>query len=420
MRRSGIKWAKVIALSGAFAIASATVATYASDRLYSEDNVSISAAIDKYIASGTDVFECTPNSQIGAATPCIKVKKAGDITITEHTDELAEAKEFFAGKAVVMADGYVNIRNNASADSQIIATILPQGIVSIDEKGQEWSLVSSGDCRGYIHNDYMMFGDAAASYAVKYMEKKAFVTASALTVRESKDAESTCLATLPNGCGYDVLEQSDEWTKIKVDDSIDGFVRSEYIEVTYNMIEANPVVVPEQTPDTADEQSSGDGGDTAQPTTEASDTTQAEVTTEASTQEQTTTEASAEDDSSDSGIGQKIADFAVQYVGNPYVYGGTSLTNGADCSGFAQSVMKNFGYTIPRTADDQSLAGTAVSRENIRPGDLVFYDYGTGVVQHVAIYIGGDQIVHAKNTASGIVISSAFYNTPIAIRRIAN
>lgn len=123
-----------------------------------------------------------------------------------------------------------------------------------------------------------------------------------------------------------------------------------------------------------------------------------------------------EDTSSSSDLGQQIASYAVQFVGNPYVYGGTSLTNGADCSGFVQSVFANFGIGLSRTAASQASGGTSVSFDSLQAGDLLFYS-SSGSIDHVALYIGGGQIVHAANSASGIIISNAYYSTPVAARR---
>ena len=123
-----------------------------------------------------------------------------------------------------------------------------------------------------------------------------------------------------------------------------------------------------------------------------------------------------EDTSSSSVLGQQIASYAVQFVGNPYVYGGTSLTNGADCSGFVQSVFANFGIGLSRTAASQASGGTSVSFDSLQAGDLLFYS-SSGSIDHVALYIGGGQIVHAANSASGIIISNAYYSTPVAARR---
>lgn len=119
---------------------------------------------------------------------------------------------------------------------------------------------------------------------------------------------------------------------------------------------------------------------------------------------------------SSSDLGQQIASYAVQFVGNPYVYGGTSLTNGADCSGFVQSVFANFGIGLSRTAASQASGGTSVSLDSLQAGDLLFYS-SSGSIDHVALYIGGGQIVHAANSASGIIISNAYYSTPVAARR---
>lgn len=118
-----------------------------------------------------------------------------------------------------------------------------------------------------------------------------------------------------------------------------------------------------------------------------------------------------------SGSGQSVVDYATQFVGNPYVWGGTSLTSGADCSGFVQSVYAHFGVSLPRTSQEQMYAGTEVSYSNAQPGDLICYG------SHVAIYMGGGQIVHASNSApypaGGIKISSnAAYRTILSVRRV--
>ncbi len=112
-----------------------------------------------------------------------------------------------------------------------------------------------------------------------------------------------------------------------------------------------------------------------------------------------------------SGLGTDIANYALQFVGGPYVAGGTSLTNGCDCSGFTQSVYSNFGISIPRSSYDQSCKGTEVTIDQAQAGDIVYYG------GHVGIYIGNDQIVHASTAATGIKISSVFYRSIITIRR---
>ena len=110
---------------------------------------------------------------------------------------------------------------------------------------------------------------------------------------------------------------------------------------------------------------------------------------------------------------QAIVDFALQFEGNPYVYGGTSLTNGADCSGFVMSVFANFGYSLPRVAAAQCDASTKKDISQLEPGDLVFY--GSGYVDHVALYIGDGKIIHASGAATGIKISNYDYQQPVAV-----
>lgn len=121
------------------------------------------------------------------------------------------------------------------------------------------------------------------------------------------------------------------------------------------------------------------------------------------------------DASSSDSLRQSVVNYALQFVGNPYVYGGTSLTNGTDCSGFTQSVLANFGISISRTAASQSGGGTAVDMSNLQPGDLLFYDNGSGI-GHVSMYIGNGQVVHASNEQTGIIVSSVDYRTACAAR----
>lgn len=118
------------------------------------------------------------------------------------------------------------------------------------------------------------------------------------------------------------------------------------------------------------------------------------------------------DNASGSDLGKKVAKYACQYIGNPYVYGGTSLTNGADCSGFVYRVYKDFGYNLPRTSYEQRSAGTSVDYSQAEPGDLICYD------GHIGIYIGGGLIVHASSAKTGIKVSKANYRAILSVRRI--
>lgn len=118
-----------------------------------------------------------------------------------------------------------------------------------------------------------------------------------------------------------------------------------------------------------------------------------------------------------SGDGSVIAAYGLKFVGNPYRYGGTSLTNGTDCSGFTMSIFKKFGISLPRTSSEQSRTGKKISVSDARAGDLIFYGSG-GHVSHVALCIGGGRVVHASNRKDGIKTSNIYYRTPICARRV--
>ena len=212
-----------------------------------------------------------------------------------------------------------------------------------------------------------------------------------LYVREKADSDSEIVGKMYKGDRAVVKEAGDTWTKIE-SGNVTGYVKNEYITISYNMPTAKAVSAPAQ--DTTDTTT------TEAPTTEA-------PTTEAPTTEAPVTEAPTSD------LGQQIANFACQFVGNPYVWGGTSLTGGADCSGFIGSVYRSFGYNLPRSSSSQRSAGRKVSYSNKQPGDLICYS------GHIAIYIGNGKIVHASSRKTGIKISpKANYRKVLSVRRI--
>ena len=159
----------------------------------------------------------------------------------------------------------------------------------------------------------------------------------------------------------------------------------------------------------------GENGDASGDTENTEDNADADYDNSTDASEESAEDTSSDSDSSSysSGSGSSVVNYATQFVGNPYVWGGTSLTNGADCSGFVQSVYANFGVSLPRTSYEQQNAGTEVSYADAQPGDLICYG------GHVAIYMGNGQIVHASNSQDGIKISNdATYRTIVSVRRL--
>lgn len=431
MKRPSVKWLAVAAAGCIFAssMGTYTYTALADEFVYTDANVSITSIVDRYIEeNGGDVFtaDATPED---ATAPAAVVAEAtatdavatGEIQeIAKVTGEIAEvpseetteapateeptteapvqeASEAaaspvmdFTGKAIVTASGSVNIRQSGDVNAAKVGTIDAGGLVNIVEKGDTWSRITSGNVDGYIRNDLLAFEGDAASYASANLSKVAVVNTAALKLRSAASTDSESITLLAQGESYPIVETGDAWTKIQLD-TVTGYVKNEYITISYNMPTAKAVSAPAQ--DTTDTTT------TEAPTTEA-------PTTEAPTTEAPVTEAPTSD------LGQQIANFACQFVGNPYVWGGTSLTNGADCSGFVQSVYAHFGVSLPRTTYDMVNSGYAVSYEEALPGDLILYD------GHVGLYMGDGTIVNAMNEADGIGICSATYTDIIAVRRV--
>jgi len=220
-----------------------------------------------------------------------------------------------------------------------------------------------------------------------------------------------------SGVDHLVLDEENGFVKVSIEEG-DGWVSEDYVVVATEYVTAESIEE-EKARIAEEEKAREDAKKAAQAAEErmkakekAKEGKNAEIT-DKSTSSESTASQQATVSSSGSGLGQSVANYAVKFVGNPYVYGGTSLTNGADCSGFVMSVYKNFGVSLPHSSTSDRYVGYNVgSLANAQPGDLVCYS------GHVAIYIGNGQIVHASTEATGIKISNASYRTPVAIRRI--
>ncbi len=341
-------------------------------------------------------------------------------------------------QVVANIDSYLNIRTEPSEDGDVVGKFYNGNVGTIVDRGEEWSLVSSGNAYGYVNNDYLLFGSDAESYIENNCDQIAKVAAETLNIRADESTDSEVVDLRDQGDTLTVLGQENGWYKVAVTDDKAGYVSGDFVYVDY-VYETAVTIEEEQAAEearaaeiAAEEAAEAERQAAEQQAAEAAEqvtesqpaketTTEAPVTeapsteapkketvkeTEVVVKEETTATEVVEQETS-SGSGQAIADYAVQFVGNPYVYGGTSLTDGADCSGFVQSVYAHFGYSLSRTAASQAGDGTAVSLDNLQPGDLIFY-HGYG---HVAIYIGGGQVVHASNPQSGIKISAYNYSS---------
>lgn len=347
--------------------------------------------------------------------------KADEKDTTNETNTATESK--YANKAV--ADIYstttLNIRKKGSINAKIVGKMKKGNIATVLKKGSEWSKVRSGNVTGYVKNQYLVFGDEIENFAKQNVKKVAKVQTETLRVRKKASTDSKIVTLVSEDDKLKVKKQTDDWAKVKVDGQT-GYVSKDYAKVTYSFGKAKSMkqIQAEQEAKKRAEEAARNKPVSTTSSSHTSNTGTTSGSTTGSTQ--TTKKASVSVSSSgSSATGSRIASYAQQFVGNPYRYGGNSLTSGIDCSGFTQQIMAKFGYSISRTSSSQSGDGRAVSTSNLRAGDLVFYGDG-GSIDHVALYIGGGQVVHASNSApyprGGIKISNVNYRTPICARRI--
>ena len=388
----------------------------------------ISKAIENSATNTKAIDKGNAVKEVAEVTEAATTETTTEQVVAEQETVAVEEKEakVESNQVVANIDSYLNIRSDANEEAEVVGKFYRGNVGTIVEKGEEWSLVSSGNAYGYVNNDYLLFGDEAESYIENNCDQVAKVTAETLNVRAEESTESDVVTLSDAGDTLTILGQENEWIKVAVAEDQVGYVASDYVYVDY--VYETAVTIEEEQAAIAEAEAQ------AAAEAEAAAQEQQQTTTETTSQDttsQTTTEATTEapkkqetaestdvvvtdggsssetvQQESTSTTGQAIADYAVQFVGNPYVYGGTSLTNGADCSGFVQSVYKHFGYSLSRTAASQANDGKKVSVDNLQPGDLLFYhNFG-----HVAIYIGGGQVVHASNKATGIKISTYNYS----------
>lgn len=351
--------------------------------------------------------------------------KADEKDTTNETNTATESK--YANKAV--ADIYstttLNIRKKGSINAKIVGKMKKGNIATVLKKGSEWSKVRSGNVTGYVKNQYLVFGDEIENFAKQNVKKVAKVQTETLRVRKKASTDSKIVTLASEDDKLKVKKQTDDWAKVKVDGQT-GYVSKDYAKVTYSFGKAKSMkqIQAEQAAKEAQKQATQTTIGNESASTSSSNTSNSSTTsgsTKASSVQAAKKASVSVSSSGSSATGSRIASYAQQFIGNPYRYGGNSLTNGIDCSGFTQQIMAKFGYSISRTSSSQSGDGRAVSTSNLRAGDLVFYGDG-GSIDHVALYIGGGQVVHASNSApyprGGIKISNVNYRTPICARRI--
>ena len=270
-------------------------------------------------------------------------------------------------------DDFTYIRSATDEESDWVGKLYGNSAAEVLEYLDGWTKIRSGSAEGYVPEDALITGEDARISAGEYATDKATVTAAVLNVRDGQGTDKPVLTQVEQGEKYIITGESvDGWYPVRVGE-IDGWVCGEYIveETTYSYGE-----------------------------------------TKEEEEERIAEEKAREEAAQKASTGQSVIDYACQFIGNPYVWGGTSLTDGADCSGFVQSVYAHFGVSLPRTTYEMVNAGYAVSYEDAMPGDLILYN------GHVGLYMGDGNIVNAMNPEKGIGICSATYAQIISVRRV--
>lgn len=339
-------------------------------RLISKKVMIISAGLILSLALEPLHVAAAGNSAILPAAGVASILEA-ELSTEEYLKIAQEAQGALWGYTNIgianVESGNLNVRAVPSTDGKLVGKMRKDSACEILDTQDGWAHIKSGEVEGYVSLDFLLTGPDARIKAGQLVTTVAVANTDNLNVRGEANTESAVLTQILKGEELEYVETLGEWVKVSVDGE-DAYVATEYVTIEEKL----------DTAITMTELLYGEGV---------------------------------------SDIRVDVVEYAKQFIGNPYVWGGTSLTKGADCSGFVQSVFKNFGVKLSRTSRSQANDGTKISLSELKPGDLVFYAK-SGTINHVAIYIGGGQVVHASSPKSGIKISKYNYRTPVKAVRV--
>ena len=326
-----------------------------------------------------------------------------DKTVKQMDRQLENKREEESFKSLVIAkvNDYVNVRSIPSEEGEILGKLYDKSVGEYISEENGWYEITSGSVTGYVKAEYCVTGEDAVELAKKVGTRIATVNTTTLKVREEPGLDATVLGLIPIDDQLIVTEELGDWVKVNIEEG-DGYVSTDYVTLSTEFVKAESKEEEE-----------------ARLAKEEAERKAAQAAAKAAAKSSSSSSSGSQEvyapviSGSESELGQSVANFACQFVGNPYVWGGTSLTNGADCSGFVMSVYNNFGVSLPHSSSADRSVGAAVNGiENAQPGDIVCYS------GHVVIYIGNGQIVHASTAKTGIIISNASYRSILSVRRI--
>ncbi len=272
--------------------------------------------------------------------------------------------------------GNLNVREAPSTDAKLVGKMPKHSACEILETVDDWAHIQSGEVEGYVkihslddpESSYLLTGPDARLKAKELVSTVARVTGNGVNIRDEASMDGAVLTQVLTGEELEYVETLDGWVKVLMDDE-EAYINEEYVEIEEKL----PTAI------TMSELLYGVGV---------------------------------------SDLRVDLVEYAKQFLGNPYVMGGTSLTKGTDCSGFVLRIFEHYGIKLSRTSRAQSNDGTKISASDLKPGDLVFYGNSKGTINHVALYIGGGQVIHASSRKTGIKISKYNYRSPVKCVRI--
>lgn len=293
-----------------------------------------------------------------------------DAELIAEADSIEEVLAGYNNLGIANVDNNLNIRAGADENASLVGKLPRNAACEIIEQGEEWSKISSGKVDGFVKTEYLFTGSEARIKAMDLITTYAKVDTDALRVRQEPSTDAAVYTLVAQGERLEYVDTLDNgWVEVLLDDET-VYVSGEYVTI-------------EEELDTA--------------------VTMTELLYGAGV----------------SDVRVSICEYAKQFLGNRYVYGGSSLTKGTDCSGFTMRVYEKFGISLPHSSRAQANMGRKISASEAKPGDLFFYG-GRNYINHVALYIGGGQVIHASSPKTGIRINSCNYRSPVKVVRIIN
>lgn len=322
-----------------------------------------------------------------------------DVASNDTTTVEQPQQSEYANVAIAQVDNYVNIRSTPSEDGDVVGKLYNKSAATVLATEGDWYQITSGNCTGYVKCEFVVVGDEELAKSVS--TRLATVTTQTLYVREQPTTESSVEGMVPEGDDLVVTDESmadTGWVKVSLLD-YEGYVSLEFVTLSTDYVTAESKE--EEEARLAKEEAERKAAAAA-----------AVASSRKSSGGSYYTDGSSSYASPSGSGGSAVVGYASQFVGNPYVYGGSSLTNGTDCSGFVMSVYSAFGVGLPHSSSAMRSVGYGVDVNSMQAGDIVCYS------GHVGIYTGNGTIVNALNSSSGITYTNVNYSPILAVRRI--